>query len=74
MNDGEWEKQKQGWDQWLDQWEREVYVPLFQPRGFGRDAALMLWCMQMQISGLRKFFEKQERLDKPWLSDGDPPE
>jgi hypothetical protein len=31
------------WFNYLNQWEEEVYAPLFKPRGISRDAALTCW-------------------------------
>ncbi len=31
------------WFNYLNQWESEVYRPLFQPRWISRDAALTCW-------------------------------
>jgi hypothetical protein len=37
------EDSKRQWVQYLNAWERDVYGPLFKPRGISRDAALTCW-------------------------------
>lgn len=31
------------WRQWLEEWDRKVYKPIFEPKQISRNTALMLW-------------------------------
>ena len=36
-------EQAADWAKYLDQWEQEVYIPVFKVRGISRDTALLVW-------------------------------
>ena len=50
------------WVRYLDQWEREVYTPLFKARGISRDAALTCWF----VNRLRNALPDDDAGSEPW--------
>ncbi len=51
-----------GWNKYLDDWERDVYAPLFAPRGISRDAALTCWF----VNRLRNAMPDDDAGNEPW--------
>lgn len=57
---------QQEWNQYLDQWECEVYLPFFAPRGISRDDALTCWFVNRLRNALPDDDAGNDIGDEPW--------
>lgn len=57
------------WACFLERWEHEVYLPVFQPAGISRDAALIVWTQNKTFNCISDYVDsKREDAggDEPW--------
>lgn len=61
------DKARREWVDYLDKWEWQVYIPLFQKRGISRDAALTCWFVNRLRNALPDDNAGND-IDEPWKS------
>lgn len=44
-----WAKARIYWDKFLNDWENELYYPIFAPRGISKGHALTSYCVKIEL-------------------------